>query len=112
MSYYTGSNTVELIPQRLLLAIQSRALNDDEFRDLVRHDIRVAVMHRSELMRALVAAYKKAPPSGRQFMEKALAEFDPSALASIRSEAGSVGEFIAKFAHLNFEVRTYRIHIR
>ena len=87
MSYYTGSNSIEVLPQRLLLAIQSEALGDDEFRDLVRHDIRIAVVRRSELMPALIAAYSNAPPSGKQFIEKALAEFDPSALASVRSEA-------------------------
>ena len=42
-------------------------------------------MHKSELMPALVAAYNNAPPSGRQFIEKTLAELDPSVLASIRS---------------------------
>ena len=70
-----------VVPQRLLLAIQSRALQDDEFQELVRHDIRIAVTHKSELMPALVAAYNNAPPSGRQFIEKTLAEFDPSVLA-------------------------------
>ena len=52
-----------------------------DFQELVRHDIRIAVTHKSELMPALVAAYNNAPPSGRQFIEKTLAELDPSALA-------------------------------
>ena len=85
MSYYTGSNLMAVVPQRLLLAIQSRALQDEDFQELVRHDIRIAVTHKSELMPALVAAYNNAPPSGRQFIEKTLAELDPSALALIRS---------------------------
>ena len=37
-------------------------------------------------MPALVAAYDIAPPSGRQFIEKTLAEFDPSVLVLMRSE--------------------------
>jgi hypothetical protein len=86
MSYFTGLNTIAVIPQRLLLAIQNRALEDEEFQEFVRHDIRIAVSHKSELMPALVAAYKDAPLSGRQFIEKSLAEFDPSVLASVRSE--------------------------
>ena len=89
MSYYTGSNTIELLPQRLLLAIQSPVLNDDELGDLVRHDIRTALMQRPQLMPALVAAYKTANPAGRQFIEKALREVDPSALAAVLSEAQS-----------------------
>ena len=87
MSYYTGSNTIAILPKRLLLATKSPALADDEFQELVRHDLRIAVVHKSELMPALVAAYKDAPFSGRQFIEKSLAEFDPSILVSIRSEA-------------------------
>ena len=86
MSYYTGSNSMAVVPERLLLAIQSHALQDDDFQELVRHDIQIAVAHKSKLMPALVAAYKKAPPSGRQFIEKTLAEFDPSMLAPIRSD--------------------------
>ena len=43
MSYYTGSNTISVVPERLLLAIQSRALQDDDFQELVRHDIQIAV---------------------------------------------------------------------
>lgn len=85
MSYYTGSNLMTVVPQRLVLAIQSRALEDGDFQELVRHDIRIAVTHKSELMPALVAAYNNAPLPGRQFIEKALAEFDPGALALIRS---------------------------
>ena len=64
MSYYTGSNTIAVVPERLLLAIQSHALQDDEFQELVRHDIQIAVIHKSELMPALVAAYNNAPPFG------------------------------------------------
>jgi hypothetical protein len=86
MSFYTGTNSMALVPGRLLLAVQSRALQDDDFRELVRHDIQMAVTYRSELKPALIDAYNKAPPAGRQFIEKTLAELDPSMLASIRTE--------------------------
>jgi hypothetical protein len=84
MSYYTGSNTVAVVPGRLLLAVQSPALSDDDFQELVRHDIRLVALRRSELMPALAAAYNNAPFSGRQFIEKTLGALDPSLLASIR----------------------------
>jgi hypothetical protein len=84
MSYYTGSNTIAIVPARLLLAIQSRALENDEFQEFVRHDIKIAVVHKSELMAALVAAYNSAPDAGRQFIEKTVAELDPDLLAAIR----------------------------
>jgi hypothetical protein len=85
MSYYTGSNTIAVLPQRLLMAIQSGAFLDDELGDLVRHDIRTALMRKSQLMPAVVAAHNAATTSGRQFIEKTLGELDPSALAAIRS---------------------------
>src|SRR5215475_16152481 len=84
MSYYTGSNTISILPERLFLVINSRGLEDKELRELVRHDILIAVMHKSALMPALADAYRSAPPSGKQFVEDTLAEFDPSVLAVIR----------------------------
>ena len=87
MSYYTGSNSIRLVPARLLLSLQTRALQDNDFQELVRHDIRISVIQKSELMPAMVAAYSSAPMFGRQFMDKTVAEFDPSALALIHSGA-------------------------
>jgi hypothetical protein len=86
MSYYTGSNIITVVPVRLFLAVQSLALQDNDFQELVRHDIHLAVIHKSKLMPAIVAAYNDAPAAGKQFMEKAIAEFDPSVLALIRSQ--------------------------
>jgi hypothetical protein len=86
MSYYTGSNMMAVVPERLLLAIQSLALQDDDFQELVRHDIHVAVVRKSEMMPALIAAYNNAPSLGRQFIEKTLAELDPGMLVASRSE--------------------------
>ena len=86
MSYYTGSNAIELIPERLLIATQSRALDDAEFRELVRHDIHIAVIYKSKLMPAIVAAYSNAPISGRQFIQKTLTEFDSAILPSTHSD--------------------------
>ena len=87
MSYYTGSNTLAVLPERLLLATQSHALQDADFQELVRHDIQIAVARKAEFSPAIVAAYNNAPSSGRQFIEKTLAALDPSMLASIRSKA-------------------------
>jgi hypothetical protein len=89
MSYYTGANTLELMPERLGLALQSHGLEDDEFRALVQHDIRVAVVRKAEFMQALIAAYAGASPAGKQFVEKSLSELDPGALAVVRSKGAS-----------------------
>ncbi|HVO95343.1 MAG TPA: hypothetical protein VMT22_20975 [Terriglobales bacterium] len=85
MSYYTGANIVELVPGRLALALQIQAIQDSDFRELVRHDIEVAAVRKSELGSALLAEYKSAPPPGRELIEKTLAELDPALLASIRA---------------------------
>ena len=50
-----------VVPERLLLAIQSRALQDDDFQELVRHDIQIAVARKSELMPALIACLQQSP---------------------------------------------------
>jgi hypothetical protein len=86
MSYYTGSNAIKLVPARLLLSAQTRALQDNDLQELVRHDIRISAIRKSELMPAIVAAYNNAPLSGQQFIEKTLGEIDPSMLASIHSK--------------------------
>jgi hypothetical protein len=85
MSYYTGSNILAVLPVRLLLATQSHALQDDDFQELVRHDIKIAVARKAQFSPAIVAAYSNASSSGRQIFEKALGALDPSMLESIRS---------------------------
>ena len=87
MSYYTGSNTLAVLPARLLLATQSHALQDADFQELVRHDIQIAVTRKAEFSPVIAAAYNNASSPGRQFIEKTLGALDPSMLASIRSKA-------------------------
>jgi hypothetical protein len=87
MSYYTGSNTLAVLPKRLLLATQNHALEDPDFQELVRHDIQIAATRKAEFSPVIAAAYNSASSSGRQFIEKTLGALDPSMLASIRSKA-------------------------
>ena len=77
---------MEVVRERLLLSAQSRALQDEDFQELVRHDIQIALTHTARLMSALIVAYSKATGAGRQFIEKTLAELDPNTLANIRTE--------------------------
>jgi hypothetical protein len=85
MSYYTGANEIELIPLRLLLAARSDALGDKDFQQLVRHDIRTVVTRKPELKPAIVAAYRDAPPLGRQFIEDTLEDIDPALRARLEA---------------------------
>jgi len=84
MSYYTGANETELMPLRLLLAVDSQALSNKDFRELVRHDIRTIVSRKPELNPSILAAYREALPSGRQFIEETLDQIDPGLLAKLR----------------------------
>lgn len=84
MSYYTGSNEIDLIPMRLLLAVRSDALGGEEFQEFLRHDIRTIVTRRPQLKPAIAAAYRDALPAAQRFLEKVLEEVDPSLLASLR----------------------------
>ena len=83
MSYYTGANETELIPLRLILAVNSQALADEDFQQLVRHDIRIIVTRNPKLEPAIVAAYRNALPPGRKFLEETLEEIDPALLARL-----------------------------
>ncbi len=83
MSYYTGANETELIPLRLLLAVSSEGLIEKDLQQLVRHDIRTIVTRKPELKPAILAAYRDAPPLGRQFLEDTLRQIDPTMLEKL-----------------------------
>jgi hypothetical protein len=80
MSYYTGPNDFALTPLRLLVAMRSDVLADDELSELAQWEIRTILARKPELKRAILAAYRKASPLGRQFLEKTLRELDPDLL--------------------------------
>jgi hypothetical protein len=68
------------------LAVQSVALGDSDFQQLVRHDIRTIVTRKPELKPAIVAAYRDTAPIGRQFIEDTLEEIDPTLLTWLHSK--------------------------
>ena len=82
MSYYTGPSELKLMPLRLLIAVRADPFSDIELRDFISREVRVLFTHQQKS--AVVAAYNAASPAGRQFMEKTIAEIDPSAVESLR----------------------------
>jgi hypothetical protein len=84
MSYYTGANETELIPLRLPLAVNSSAIADQDFRQLVSHDIRTIVTRKPELKPTILTAYQNATPTGQQFLKETLEEIDPTLLTALR----------------------------
>jgi hypothetical protein len=83
LSYYTGPNEISVMPLRLLLAVRSSAIFDEEVQSLVPLDIQRIIMQRPDLKPAIALAYKNALPKGREIIEAALKEADPSFLATI-----------------------------
>jgi hypothetical protein len=84
MSYFTGANETELIPLRLLMAVQSEAIADKDFQQLVRHDVGTIVSRKPELKSAILTAYRDALPDGKKFIEETLQELDPALLAQVQ----------------------------
>jgi len=83
LSYYTGPNEIALMPLRLLLAVRSSAIFDEEVQSLVPLDIQRLIMLRPDLKPAIALAYKNALPKGREIIEAALKDADPDFLATL-----------------------------
>jgi hypothetical protein len=83
LSYYTGPNAPSLMPLRLVLAVQSDAISDDELQGLVRLEVQRAIMQRPDLKPAIALAYKRSLPKGREIIEAALKTVDPEFLATL-----------------------------
>jgi hypothetical protein len=85
MSYYTGPYETGLIPLRLLVATGLESPGDEEMRDLITRDIRSILTQRSDLRGTISLAYRDSAPYGRNLIEAALDDLDPTLLASLRS---------------------------
>jgi hypothetical protein len=85
MSYYTGPNDKAIIGHRLKLVMISRALDDIDLRELVRREIRTILLRAPTIRPAIVAAYRKAQPPDREFIEKTVAAIDPGFVATLRA---------------------------
>ena len=85
MSYYTAPNDIRLFPMRLAVSMQPQAVDDEELRTLLGHEIRTIVTRRRELKPLLARAYRDTSPSGRQFVEEQLAGLDDAFLKELRA---------------------------
>jgi hypothetical protein len=83
LSYETGPNEISLMPLRLLLAVKSSAVSDEEVRSSVPLDIQRIIMQRPDLKPAIALAYQNALPKGREIIEATLKQTDPRFLATI-----------------------------
>jgi hypothetical protein len=83
MSYYTGPSEHRLIPLRFRFAVQSDRSNDPEIQQFIGRDLRFLLADNQT--NDVVAAYKVAPPSEKQFIEQTVSQLSPSTLASLRA---------------------------
>lgn len=81
MAYYTGPSELTVVPLRLRLAAQTDRFGDVEIREFAIRDIRMLLATRR--YEALAAADRAASNAGRQFIEHAVRDIDPSALEKI-----------------------------
>jgi hypothetical protein len=85
MSYYTGPGELPLVGPRLFVAGRMDRFDDGELKELVGRDLRILFAHGQQS--AIAQAYGVASAAGRQFLEQAVAEIDPSFVASLRESA-------------------------
>ncbi|HEY1982391.1 MAG TPA: hypothetical protein VGH13_20135 [Xanthobacteraceae bacterium] len=89
MSYYTGPSEPGLIPSRFRFAIQSGRSNDPEMQQFIGRDLRFLLSDNQT--KVVVAAYKIAAPSEREFIEQTVSQLSPDTLASLRAANPSPG---------------------
>jgi hypothetical protein len=85
MSYYTGPNELSLAPLRINIATRTPAIADPELQILVGNEISTIITRKPDLKPAISAAYRKALPEGKHFIEAQVGELDAGLLASLRA---------------------------
>jgi hypothetical protein len=85
MSYYTGPNDKAVIGHRLEFVMKSHALDDADVRELIRREIRTILLRAPELRPAIAAAYRKAQPQDRKFIEATVSATDPNSVAILQA---------------------------
>jgi hypothetical protein len=83
LSYFTGPNLENLVSTRLATVVSSDGLNDPDLRELARGDVRLILTRHPDLKPALIAAYRKAGPGGKQFLEESIKSIDPKFVTSL-----------------------------
>lgn len=85
MTYFTAPNDARLMPVRLDTATSFDALTDPDLKELVRGDVRLMLTRQqTDLMNAVVSAYRRASSLGKAFLEDAIRSIDPSFLPILR----------------------------
>jgi hypothetical protein len=86
MSYYTGPHEDRLIPLRLMIAARLDLNADPDVADLFRRELETAIMDRTALRPAVVAAYQQATPQAQHMIEEVATRADQAFSQSLRPE--------------------------
>ena len=86
MSYYTGPHEDRLIPLRLMIAARLDLSADADLADLFRRELETAIMDRTALRPAVVAAYQQATPQAQHMIEEVATRADQAFSQSLRPE--------------------------
>ena len=86
MSYYTGPHEDRLIPLRLMIAARLDLSADADLADLFRRELETAIMDRTALRPAVVAAYQQATPQAQHMIEEVATRADPAFSQTLRPE--------------------------
>lgn len=82
MSYYTGSNELELLPLRLVTSARLD-VSDPELQRLFTHEIETALTGQPELRPFVAAAYAQATSQNRLLMKDVITRIDPTFAQSL-----------------------------
>jgi hypothetical protein len=86
LSYYTAPNDLALLPLRLTVALStSSAPSEPELRELIKRDMKIALVSQPALRPALVAAYQSASADGKAVANNLISELDPSYLQNMHA---------------------------
>jgi hypothetical protein len=87
MSYYTGPHEDRLIPLRLMIIAARLDLSADaDLADLFRRELETAIMDRTALRPAVVAAYQQATPQAQHMIEEVATRADQAFSQTLRPE--------------------------
>jgi hypothetical protein len=86
MSYYTGPHEDQLIPLRLMIASRLDLSADADLADLFRRELETAIMDRTTLRPAVVAAYQQATPQAQHMIEEVATRADQAFSRTLRPE--------------------------
>jgi hypothetical protein len=86
MSYLTGPNQAEIIPNRLRAVTVNNALRDPDLGDLARSDVRALLTQLPEQRQTLVGDYAAASEAGKKFLEQSVAAIDPGFSDKLRKK--------------------------